>query len=226
MHKIFEITKEIWDKKERTETDKKLVALLEMDGQIKNGGFNQWVDNGYASKDFGIIRKTLKEMGTQTTKTIDNLLTQIEPFIKHNAKYEGFSGNYWNENDEEDYYEDDEEDCCEEEKQEPGREIAESLDDLYYNLDDCLLDELVLFVSNHSLPKIEWKTSSANSYKPKKPRVKLIGLDGNAFFIVGQITKALRKEGQTELVGEFQKEAMSKDYDHLLTTAMKYCDIY
>jgi hypothetical protein len=54
-------------------------------------------------------------------------------------------------------------------------------------------------------------------------KVQLTGTDGNAFAIMGKVIKALMEGGRGELVKEFQEEAMSGDYDHLLQTAMKYC---
>ena len=56
-------------------------------------------------------------------------------------------------------------------------------------------------------------------------KVKLVGKDGNAFAIMGSISNALRKEGHGDLVKEFQTEAMSGDYDHLLQTAMNYVEV-
>ena len=62
---------------------------------------------------------------------------------------------------------------------------------------------------------------------PRYPnvRVKLVGEDGNAFFILGRIQGAARKAGLTpEQIKEFMTEATSGDYDHLLATCMKYFD--
>ena len=56
-------------------------------------------------------------------------------------------------------------------------------------------------------------------------RVKLVGEDGNAFTIIGRVSKALGREGHENLVKEFQAEAMSGDYDHLLQTAMDYVEV-
>ena len=55
--------------------------------------------------------------------------------------------------------------------------------------------------------------------------VKLIGEDGNAFLIIGRVSKALRRGGYGNLVDEFQKEATSGDYDHVLATCMKYVEV-
>ena len=58
-----------------------------------------------------------------------------------------------------------------------------------------------------------------------KPRVKMIGEDGNAFNILGKVNKALKKAGKPEDGKRFLEEAMQGDYDHLLRTAMKYVEV-
>ena len=56
--------------------------------------------------------------------------------------------------------------------------------------------------------------------------VKLVGEDGNAFAIIGRVKKALQRAGHAELAEEYQKDATSGDYDHLLQVTMEYveCD--
>ena len=55
--------------------------------------------------------------------------------------------------------------------------------------------------------------------------VDLIGEDGNAFSILGRVTKAMRRGGvDKDEVKEFTDEATSGDYDHLLQTVMKWVD--
>jgi len=56
-------------------------------------------------------------------------------------------------------------------------------------------------------------------------KVKLVGKDGNAFAILGRVSKALRKAGYPDLAKEFLEEAMSGDYNHLLQTCMKYVEV-
>jgi hypothetical protein len=61
--------------------------------------------------------------------------------------------------------------------------------------------------------------------EPKYPEVEvqLTGHDGNAFAIMGRVAGALKKAGvPKEEVGEYMKESMSGDYNHLLQTAMKW----
>lgn len=58
-----------------------------------------------------------------------------------------------------------------------------------------------------------------------KPGVTLIGESGNAFAVIGKCMTALKEETTIEIAKQFQSEAMSGDYDHVLQTATKYCDI-
>lgn len=56
--------------------------------------------------------------------------------------------------------------------------------------------------------------------------VKLVGRDGNAFAILGAVSKALKDGGvPEEEVQEFMTEATSGDYNHLLQTAIKWVDV-
>lgn len=63
---------------------------------------------------------------------------------------------------------------------------------------------------------------------PKYPdvTVQLVGEDGNAFFIMGRVTYALRKAGASQKeIAEYMRESTSGDYNHLLQTAMKWVDL-
>jgi len=67
----------------------------------------------------------------------------------------------------------------------------------------------------------------AGSAVEEEPRVKsklpLVGIDGNAFGVIGTVSRGLRAAGAThDEVKAFQAEAMAGDYDHLLTVAMKW----
>lgn len=56
--------------------------------------------------------------------------------------------------------------------------------------------------------------------------VQLTGEDGNAFRILGAVSKGIRKAGGTaEDVENFMTEAQSGDYDNLLATAMRYVNV-
>ena len=56
-----------------------------------------------------------------------------------------------------------------------------------------------------------------------KPKLKLVGQDGNAFSILGRAQRVARKNNLDWPV--IQKEATSGDYDNLLRTMMKHFDI-
>lgn len=65
--------------------------------------------------------------------------------------------------------------------------------------------------------------------KPKKPKVKrvrlkLVGLDGNAFALLGAFSSQARREGWTDAeIDAVCDEAMAGDYDHLLATLAAHC---
>jgi len=61
---------------------------------------------------------------------------------------------------------------------------------------------------------------------PNRPKVKLVGTDGNAFALMGTCTKAARRANwPKETIDAVMAEAMSGDYDNLLVTLMKYFEV-
>ena len=58
-----------------------------------------------------------------------------------------------------------------------------------------------------------------------KDKYDLVGVDGNAFSVMGYVAKALKREGLRDKVDEMRKKAMSGDYTHLLITCMDYLDM-
>jgi hypothetical protein len=66
------------------------------------------------------------------------------------------------------------------------------------------------------------------SIKPKYPHVEvnLVGHDGNAFALLGRVTRQMRRHGLTDAeVNAFMTEAMAGDYNHMLMTAMRWVDV-
>lgn len=62
--------------------------------------------------------------------------------------------------------------------------------------------------------------------KYKEIKVQLIGNDGNAFAIMGTVSKALKQANiPQEDIDAYLQESMSGDYDNLLRTAMKYVEV-
>jgi len=57
-------------------------------------------------------------------------------------------------------------------------------------------------------------------------RVKLVGEDGNAFAILGRVTKALKRaEVPQKEIDLFYREATEGDYNHLLRTVMRWVEV-
>ena len=61
--------------------------------------------------------------------------------------------------------------------------------------------------------------------EPVRPRVEIVGMDGNAYSILGRCQAAARKAGWSkEQTEAFFREATSGDYDHLLRVVIKHFD--
>lgn len=52
----------------------------------------------------------------------------------------------------------------------------------------------------------------------------LVGVDGNAWAVMGYVSKALKNESLGNLVDEYMEKAMSGDYDNLLRVSLEYLD--
>jgi hypothetical protein len=60
----------------------------------------------------------------------------------------------------------------------------------------------------------------------QRPKVRLIGEDGNAFAVLGKVSKALKSAGaDKEYIDQYLNKAMSGDYNHLLGVTMEYIDV-
>ena len=58
-------------------------------------------------------------------------------------------------------------------------------------------------------------------------KVKLVGMDGNAFFIMGRCQQAAKRANlPPEEIKAFAEEASAGDYNHLLATCMKWFDCH
>jgi len=63
---------------------------------------------------------------------------------------------------------------------------------------------------------------------PKYPdiTVTLVGTDGNAFAVLGKVSRALRQAGVSDDERQaFMAEATAGDYDHLLQTIMRWVEV-
>jgi len=73
------------------------------------------------------------------------------------------------------------------------------------------------------MPEIDDPTLAPNG-KPKVT-VQLVGLDGNAFSILGRCMKAMRRAGWgTTEIRDFEAAATKGDYSRLLATVMEYVE--
>lgn len=65
-----------------------------------------------------------------------------------------------------------------------------------------------------------------NNVKYPGIRVQLTGRDGNAFMVMGLVQKAMQRAGVPKYeIDAYLQEAMSGDYDHLLSTTMQWVDV-
>lgn len=55
--------------------------------------------------------------------------------------------------------------------------------------------------------------------------VQLTGTDGNAMSIMAKVGAALRRGGHPGEVNQFMEEAMSGDYDNVLSTCMRWVSV-
>jgi hypothetical protein len=58
----------------------------------------------------------------------------------------------------------------------------------------------------------------------KPPKCELVGIDGNAYSVMGHVTNALKRAGYPKAVEIYREEAMSGDYDNLLCVSMEVAD--
>ena len=69
-------------------------------------------------------------------------------------------------------------------------------------------------------------TISVSSEPITDVKAKLVGEDGNAFVILDKVSKEFRKAGyDLDFIKDYQTQAMSGDYDHLLITTMTYVNV-
>lgn len=79
--------------------------------------------------------------------------------------------------------------------------------------------------------RVLWVAEDQRAVSMSGPRfpqveVELSGHDGNAFGILGRVSKALRRGGASAAeVKEYVAEATSGDYDHLLATTMRWVEV-
>ena len=77
-----------------------------------------------------------------------------------------------------------------------------------------------------SINNLFWRSVFMNEVLYPDVSVKLVGEDGNAFAIMGRVSRAMRlAKISSTIIKEFTNEAMSGDYDNVLQTCMKYVKV-
>ena len=74
--------------------------------------------------------------------------------------------------------------------------------------------------------KTSFEKSEIVEFTKKKPKLKIIGEDGNVFFILGMAQRAAKKAGwEKEKLDKFMADCMSGNYDHVLCLCQKHFEI-
>ena len=55
--------------------------------------------------------------------------------------------------------------------------------------------------------------------------VELRGPSGNAFYVMGAVVEALRRNGHREMIADYRRKATSGDYENLLKVSGEYVNI-
>jgi len=204
-------------------------------GQVLNGGFHQWVGNGYALR----LQETLAvvtAIGTPNSAAVAAALAALSPVINFEVSDEGCCGDYWVEprGSRRGFHADDEEEGQDEEEQSPGVAIAESLDENFCEIYEAWTLEIEAWLADGApnrstaLGPVKRAVLAPSTGPVRYPQVsvRLIGEDSNAFRIMGATKEALKQYGvSAEEIAEFQRQARSGDYDHLLQTCIQWVSV-
>jgi hypothetical protein len=190
---------------------KAAVQLGNMNYQVENGGWSQWDMNGY-SEDIDDLIEYCKKGIAMKIKHFDKLLEILKDvkMILENMKIHEENRESL---DDDEYYDGEEE-----------YESLSRLDDKYYEIDQTELIESF----DEFLKRFDEKTdvSGIKVESTIKPKVKLIGENGNVFNIIGKVSKALKQAGQKNKAGEFEEKALNaKSYMEVLCLVAEYVDI-
>lgn len=77
-----------------TELEKRAVVLGNMSYQVLNGGFHQWVSNGYYL-DGALLIAYLTEMDTKLSRSLIRIVNKVLSYTNPDAKRAGMMGRYW-----------------------------------------------------------------------------------------------------------------------------------
>lgn len=211
------------------------VMLGNMNYQVENGGWGQWTDNKYAIC-WDQLKLVLSEMAETCplAPTVSRLAADsVKAYTEsERIRPSDFASEADDEVDEYDLYEEAQAECY---------ARCDGHSDRYYEFNDDWMIQCEIWLRRKAGMPIPQDLLEAHKealertseLKPEsepdrpKPRVKLLGIDGNAFTIMSACSEALRKAGfSQEDVNRYREEAMSGDYSHLLAVSQRWCDAY
>lgn len=127
-----------------TKSEQAAIAIGTMNNQVYNGGFTQWVDNGYALDYFDCILDVLNEFSTKESKQLMEILHKIGNHIYFSRESHGH-GNYWNIENEYSMFDDE----YYEEQQYLEDQVMNEVDahsESYYKIRDAILIQLAAYI--------------------------------------------------------------------------------
>jgi hypothetical protein len=217
-----------WTGETYGEVVKLFVLLGAANCQICNGGFLQYFDNGYASGEGGCFHHHDEEIPLHK-----EMLAVAGKYGLHqseigSAVYAILAGFRIVLGDDS---ESEEEDTGCRRGEVSNTDEMDALDARYYAVNEKWVKELKVLAAKWLKTGTNPITDSRPLPQPNKPiprpRVKLVGHDGNAFAVMGRVGEALRSAGASaETIRQYRLESVSGDYANVLAIAMKYCDVY
>ena len=116
-----------------TPREKEVVALGNLNYQVENGGFTQWVDNGYCSRESTTaLFSFLKSLGTVEADKVTKMIRKVCKYVNLDAEHKGCLGGY-----------------LKDEGYEPT-ELFDEFTSQFYKINNILLDSAEEFLSNRS----------------------------------------------------------------------------
>lgn len=208
------------------EVVKLFILLGAANYQICNGGFLQYFDNGYASGEGGCHHHD------EDILLHKEMLALIGGYGLHlseiGLEVYAILAAFRIVRDDESETEDEDDGCRRGEV--ANTDDLDVLDARYYAVNAKWVKDIKVltarWLKSGTNPITEIRPLPKANKPAPRPRVKLAGQDGNAFAIVGRVCEALRKAGASaDTVAQYRRESMSGDYDNVLATAMKYCEV-
>lgn len=118
--------------KQHTKAERASLLLVNLDGQVKNGGFSQWVYNGYASGEGAELLDVLKKMANSpNAAAVRDDVKKILEYVKQ-VPNRGFFGNYLKKDG--DFY------------FEEFQGVADEADSRYYEINDGFMVEVETYL--------------------------------------------------------------------------------